>query len=163
MWLFVLARSRAHTGAGFSIKPMKIPKEIKGRNKIRDAAICQDWEKFIEDKEYPTKEAIKSAISLKYSLSELRIWQIVTGNYAYIPTDKALEKKKRIWELKLDIKNAGQSKKDKSDLLEQLRVEIEGEKPLIDQSVHNLTQIYVPEPIPREKVEAASRPATNSF
>lgn len=121
---------------------MKIPTEIKGRNKIRDAAICYDWEKAIEDKEYLTKEAIKSALALKYELSELRIWQIVTGNHAYIPTNKALEKKKRIWDLKLDIKNAGQSKKDKADLLEQLRKEIEGDSPLVDNSKH-ITNITI--------------------
>jgi hypothetical protein len=104
---------------------MKLP-EIKGRNKIRDAAICTDWEKLIDDKAYPTKEEIKSALAVKYQLSELRIWQIVTSNHAYIPTDKALEKAKRIWELKLEIKNAGKSKKDKADLMEQLRGELEG-------------------------------------
>jgi hypothetical protein len=134
--LHTLVRATSRTKLLYAIKQepeyvarpniMKIPKAIKGRNKIRDAAICVDWEKAIEDKQYATKEEIKTVLGLKYKLSELRIWQIVTSNHSYIPSDKALEKTKRIWELKLDIKNAVKSKKDKADLLEQLRGEIEG-------------------------------------
>ena len=105
---------------------MKIPKEIKGRNKIRDAAICVDWEELMEDENYPTINSIKAGLAIKFKLTELRIWQIVRLNHAYIPINKELERRKRIWELRRDIKSAGKSKKDKADLLEQLRGEIEG-------------------------------------
>ena len=115
---------------------MIIPEKIIGRNKIRDAAICVNWERLIEDKNYPTIESIKTALSLKFKLSELRIFQIVRANHAYIPTDKKWEKTKRIHRLKLEIKQQEKSKKDVADLLDQLRIEMEGEKSLVDASTH---------------------------
>jgi len=121
---------------------MKLPSKIIGRNKIRDAAICINWEELIEDKIYPTIESIKEALSKKFELTEARIYQIVRENHAYIPHNKEWEKKKRINRLKLEIKKKEASNKDVVDLMEQLRIEIEGNAPLIDQSQHFKSIVY---------------------
>lgn len=49
---------------------------------------------------------------------------------------KGWEKVRRIVWLKQQIKKAGRSEKDSADLQEQLKREIEGDKPLIDNSRH---------------------------
>lgn len=120
---------------------MKLPKEIVGRNKIRDAQICLTWERLLDDKNYPTIESIKQAISKQFNLTEFYIYKIVRRNNAYTPQNYAWEKTKRINRLKLEIKNKDKSNKDVADLMEQLRKEIEGDKPLIDQSVKHHIQI----------------------
>jgi hypothetical protein len=53
-----------------------------------------------------------------------------------MPIDKEWEKRKRIVLLKRQIASKPNSQKDMADLLEQLRREIEGDKPLIDNSKH---------------------------
>ncbi len=120
---------------------MKLPEEILGRNKIRDARICLTWERLLDDKDYPTIESIKQAISKQFNLTEFYIYKIVRRNNAYTPQNYAWEKTKRINRLKLEIKNKDKSNKDVADLMEQLRKEIEGDKPLIDQSIKHNIQI----------------------
>ena len=116
---------------------MIIPEKIIGRNKIRDAAICVEFEACLEDKKYLSLESVQRAVAEKFKLCERRILQIVRDNHAYIPIDRAWEKKKRINRLRVEIKQKEKSNKDVADLLEQLRVEIEGDKPLVDNSIHN--------------------------
>lgn len=107
---------------------MRLPEKIIGNNKIRDAAICLEFERLIEDDRYTQIKMIQQAVAEKFELSERRILQIVRLNHAYIPLDKAWEKKKRINRLKIEIKQKEKSNKDVADLLDQLRVEVEGNK-----------------------------------
>lgn len=106
---------------------MKLPEKIKGINKIRDSKICYDWSETLLT--FP--ELVE-----KYKLTERRIRQILVTNHAFISIDKEWEKKKRIHAIKLSIKKSKESSKDRADLIDQLRKEIEGDKPLIDNSKH---------------------------
>lgn len=109
---------------------MKIPHKIIGIHKLRDAAICLEFERLINDSDYTMIKDIQKAVAEKFKLSERRILQIVRANHAYIPMDKEWEKRKRINLLKNEIKKKEKegSKKDLADLLDQLRVETEGNK-----------------------------------
>ncbi len=107
---------------------MKLPEKIKGKNRIRDAAICSSWSEDLLT--FPELVEI-------YKLTERRIRQILVTNHAFISIDKEWEKKKRIHTIKLSIKKSKESSKDRADLLEQLRKEIEGDSKVnIDNSKH---------------------------
>lgn len=106
---------------------MKLPEKIQGRHKIRDAHVCLLW-----DRDSMTVQAIAE---LK-KFTERYIYKILSRNHMFITIDKDWEKKKRIHRLKVAINAAPNTKKDVMDLMEQLRKEIEGDRPLIDQSQH---------------------------
>ena len=109
---------------------MKIP-TIHGRHKIRDFSICRD---------YLIRNRTISTLAQEHNLSETRLYRILYNNREYIKLDKTWEKTKRIQQLKRLAKDKTESKKDITDILEQLRKEIEGDKPLI--SVENTKNIY---------------------
>lgn len=97
---------------------MKLP-EIYGKNKIRDSKILQ----LFLDGESETD------IAINMNLSQSRVSQIVYRNRSMLNADKALEKAKRINFLKRLIKRKDpESKKDIADLIDQLRIEVEGNK-----------------------------------
>lgn len=106
---------------------MKLPGNIKGRHKIRDGAIMLSWYRDLLKPEQ---------IAEKFNLTERRIQQIVRLNSPFLELDEKFEKVERIRRLKIEIKGKNKSNKDVADLLEQLRKEIEGDKPLVDQSKH---------------------------
>jgi len=143
---------------------MKLPDKIVGRNKIRDLAICKRFEELLDDPQYPTIESVKKQVALQFNFSEIYIYKIVRRNNAYIPIDKEWEKRKRINRLKVEIKNKEKSTKDVADLMEQLRKEIEGDKPLIDMSTNYTNRVeivvddgkYIKTPITLEPVESVS-------
>ena len=54
----------------------------------------------------------------------------------FIKIDKDWEKKKRMHQLRVAIKKANETKKDKFDLIEQLRREIEGNVPIVSVEQH---------------------------
>lgn len=110
---------------------MKLPEKIIGRNRVRDASIIYLWD---------TEDLTPLQLSEKFKLTQRRIQQILRTNHAFVPIDKAWEKKKRIAILKSFIKNKPTSQKDVADLLEQLRGEIEGKDTLIQ--VNTYTQIW---------------------
>ena len=116
---------------------MKIPKEIKSRHKIRDAGILK---LFLND------NMTLREIGSKFSLTASRIQQILYDNKNLISWDINYEKAIRINALKR-MKQQYSSvlgKKSTIDILEQLRKEIEGDKPLIDQSKHtHITKVDV--------------------
>lgn len=112
---------------------MKI-EEIKGENPERDFQIIQD---FLDESQDVT------AIAVKYQISPTRVYQIVYKNKSLIKIEQDWEKTKRILWLKKQILKRGDSKKDSADLQEQLRKEIEGDKPMVDQSVHINKVTYV--------------------
>lgn len=88
----------------------------------------EEW----HDSELPKEEPlthIYNRISEKVGLTQRRIEQILRTNHAYIPIDKEYEKKKRIRWLKRQINKKGDStNKDAADLMDQLRIEVEGNK-----------------------------------
>ena len=95
---------------------MKLPKEIKGVNKIRDASILQDVLDWY-DSDAPKTERVNEAyrrISEKHELSQRRIEQIVTSNMAFL-TDPERENAKQILRIKREIAKSSESKKDKHD------------------------------------------------
>ena len=105
---------------------MKIPK-IHGRNKIRDTKICRLWSQDLVDIQ---------DLAVKFNLSVSRIYRLLYDNREFLRLDNNWEKEKRIVWLKKQIKTKKVTKKDPADLLEQLRKEIEGDKPLVDNSTH---------------------------
>ncbi len=117
---------------------MKLPKNIHGINKIRDFKICQ---MYIRD-----AHTLKD-IGSRFGLTASRIQQIVYTNRHLINWDKDYEKLQRVNRLKHEIKhkenNNIKSKKDIPDLQEFLRKEIEGDKPLVDNSKHQTTKIEI--------------------
>ncbi len=99
---------------------MKVFKEIKGINKLRDMAICLDYIAGIEYEDIKAKR--------KLSLTVRRIQQIVYDNAAFINPRVAWPKSKRVRILQKWIEDTPKSKKDPADLLEQVRKEVEGDK-----------------------------------
>jgi len=110
---------------------MKLPDKFTGRNRIRDYAICVLWDR----EDMPTDK-----LAEKFNLTQRRIEQILRTNHAFVPIDKEWEKRKRISKLKgMLIKYpAFLGKKSTIDILEQMRKEIEGDKPLIDNRITNV-------------------------
>lgn len=98
---------------------MKIPQEIQTRNKIRDAKIC---DLFLEG-ELNTDE-----IGGQFGITGRQVRRLLYRNRGVLKLDKDFEKLKRILWLKKQISKRGNTNKDAADLLDQLRVEIEGHK-----------------------------------
>ena len=108
---------------------MLLPK-IATKNKIRDAKICRLWAEDLK---------AQNEIAKLFELSVTRIGVILYKNQEFIKFHQDWEKAKRIYWLKKQIKLRGNSNKDSADLLLQLRTEIEGNKSLIDNSIHITT------------------------
>lgn len=113
---------------------MKMPSEIVGKNRVRDLSICMD---YISGK---TPEEITTL--RKLNLSARRIEQILYANKTFVSKHIGWDKSKRIFLLQRMIKDVTETRKDPADIIEQIRKEIEGDKPLIDNSKH-LHQTYV--------------------
>jgi hypothetical protein len=113
---------------------MKLPEKIKGRNRIRDGAIVL----FFKRDDLSPQE-----LAERFKLTERRIYKILETNHVFIQRNKEWEKEKRIARLSRWLKANPVSKRDPLEIQEQLRKEIEGDKPLIDQSVHNNSVTYV--------------------
>lgn len=107
--------------------------DICGENKERDLLIIDD---------YLTGLSSMKELSLKYNLTQTRIHQIVANNYKVIMLDKSLEKLHRILWLKKQIILRGKSNRDSLDLLRELRIELEGEKPLIENNEYNFSSVW---------------------
>ena len=99
---------------------MKIPKAIVTEHKIRDFKICK---LFLDDESLTYKD-----IGSRFGITASRIEQILSANCLLINSAKDWEKTKRKRLLKRWIKKLGDSRKDPADLLDQLRVEEEGNK-----------------------------------
>lgn len=127
---------------------MLLPTNIKGRNKIRDAAICLEYENW-HDSDAPKTESVNQfceRIGEKNDLTARRIYSILRKNNSYIPIDKEYEKRRRIHWLKRQIARKGdRTQKDAADLIEMLRKEIDGDKATVDMSKHTHITIVNPE------------------
>ena len=83
-----------------------------------------------------TTSMTSQEIADKFELSAKRIEQIIYTNADLVKINKDQEKNMRILRLKKEIAQKKESKKDVADLMEQLRKEIEGDKPPIQQETH---------------------------
>lgn len=93
-------------------------KSIKKDLEERNLEILRLWD---EEEKNPDE------ISKIFNLTEVRIYQILKEYHRLINVDKEWEKKKRIHKIKGWIKKNPDTKKDAFDLLQQLKVEFEGE------------------------------------
>jgi len=107
-----------------------LPRDIKTKNKIRDAKILQ---LYLHDKE--THENI----AVRFGITRTRVSQIIYKNAHLLQFQRNTEKVARINHLKRMLENHPDrmSKKSTLDILEQLRKELEGDKPLVDNSTHH--------------------------
>jgi hypothetical protein len=85
---------------------MKIPTEILGNNKIRDAAICRAW---------AVENLSCEEIAPKFNLTASRIQQIIYKNRALVKIDRDWENTKQIQRTLIRIRKAEVSKKDVHD------------------------------------------------
>jgi len=86
---------------------MKLPEEILGQNKVRDAAIIK-----LYSEGYSCSE-IKEL--RKLNLSVRRIEQIVYKNRAFVKINREFEEVQQINRIKRHLRKAGESKKDALD------------------------------------------------
>lgn len=121
---------------------MKLPQEIKGRHRIRDLKICQLYIDGLIPREIAENFRKRNKI-----ITERRIAQIVYENKSFINPRIGWDKTKRLHRLQR-IANKQPDllspSKDILTVLEQIRKEIEGDKPLvsIDQSVRTVTYVW---------------------
>lgn len=117
--------------------------KIEGIHKLRDYKICIDYIAGFSPEQIIEKR--------KLSLSTRRIFQILYKNSSFINPRIAWPKSRRIQLRQRIIKNSPQkSKKDIVDQLNDLDKTIEGNKPLIDNSIHiTITK--------EEKIERSNR------
>lgn len=124
------------------------PTELSHKEKleIRNKEICQkymDW----YDQDLFKIEFVKDLLdrlSKEYDLTHAAMYLIFKANYKLLEFHKGWEKHKRVTELKRLRADKVKSNKDVVDIIEQERKEIEGDKPLVDQSIHNhKTFIYL--------------------
>lgn len=112
---------------------MKLSKEIVGKNKIRDLMICLLY--------IAGKMPSEILIERNLPLTKRRVEQIIYKNAGFVNPRIAWPKSKRIhlrqWLIDKRIQGVTNfSDKDVIDQLNFLRDEIEGGKPIIDQSQH---------------------------
>lgn len=124
---------------------MKLPEGIVGKNKIRDMAICKDYIDGLLPKEIVLKYARTHKISLR------RVQQILYENRDFVFKHLGWDKTKRLHVLQRLAEKEIQSgsllkpNKDILDILEQIRIEVDGSKGgikvKIDNSNHT-TNVY---------------------
>ncbi len=111
---------------------MKLPQGVTSRHKIRDARIVRL---------FVTENLTLEEIGLKFDLTASRIHQILYKNHDLIDWDKKYEKGIRVNALKRMANkypdNLG--KKSSIDIYEQIRKEIDGDKPLVDNRITNIS------------------------
>ena len=117
---------------------MKIPKEIIGKNRIRDFDICR---RYIDGQ---TPQEIRDERTPHLTLR--RVQKIIYDNAKFINPRIGWHKSRRIHNLQrlaeANKDNAGRGK-GYLDINAELRKEIEGDKPLIDNSKHEHFNVTV--------------------
>lgn len=111
---------------------MILPKDVKTRKRLRDAAILNEW----------LSGATQESLVSKYGITQQAISSIVRKNREIIKIDKEFEKINRIHYLKQALVNSKPSKKDRLDILEALRNECEGERGFTE--VKQIVQVFLP-------------------
>jgi hypothetical protein len=127
---------------------MKLPKDIVGKNRLRDLYICELYIKGMNP------EQIREALSNSPSpIKVSRIYKVIYANSAYINPRIGWSKSKRLHKLQrlADLNPDKLAKnKDTIDILDAIRKEIEGDKALIDQSTHEHITIVVDQQAAKE-------------
>ena len=106
---------------------MKLPK-IQTKYKIRDARICKLWAQDLKT----TKE-----IGELFKITSRRVNTILYKNKEFLEFNADWHKKKRIRNLLKWIEKAKKPTSNKLTLQNELRTELEGTAPLIDNSQHS--------------------------
>lgn len=116
---------------------MKLP-QIATKHKIRDAKICRLW---------AADNISMDEIGKRFKISATRVHQIISANRHLIKIDKEYEKLKRLNHLKNLLKKHPESlgKKGTLDILDQMRMEIEGNK-IEHSGVDTSTKIFILRP-----------------
>ena len=113
---------------------MKISKDIQGKNRLRDHFICELYIKGTMPEEI---QKILSTSTRPIKVS--RIYKVISANAKYINPKMGWDKTKRLHRLQR-LADLNQDKlsprKDTIDIMEQIRKEMEGDKPLVDLSKH---------------------------
>lgn len=107
---------------------------------------------------YVKAEHTLKEIALRFGISATRCYQIVYANRDLITIDKDWEKNKRVHWLKRQIVKNDSTKKDTADLQEQLRKELEGDKPLVDQSKHYSFALTVEQYADKNEIQTTRSP-----
>jgi len=115
---------------------MKIPQNIKTKHKIRDLAII---------KLYLQDSMTLKDIGLRFGISATRVHQIVYKNAHLIQWSNNAEKAIRVNTLKRLLEKHPEKLGNKGtlEIIDQLRKEIEGDKPIIDQSKHEHVTVQI--------------------
>jgi len=117
---------------------MKLPTDIVTQHKIRDSKICMLW-----GRDGLTQEEIGK----RFGISTTRVNQIVYKNRHLIKIDKEYEKLKRLAVLKRMLSKHPEElgKKSTIDIIDQMRLEVEGNKiEHTGEVVKNVTNIIYP-------------------
>lgn len=126
---------------------MKLPERIdptlpaEERLKIRNKEICDKWLDWYDQDLFKIEQVtdLMKRLTLEYDLTLVSIYHILKANQQYIQFDRGWEKIKRLTEYKRLRANKTNSNKDIVDILDKERIEIEGDKPLIDNRIMNIT------------------------
>ena len=119
---------------------MILPKEIVGQNRLRDLYICN---LYIEGTSVEQiVEILETHQNQNNHIKDGNVYRILRNNSLYIEKNIAWSKSKRLHRLYQVANNAGiklSAKKDILNVFEQIRKEIEGDKPLFEQHTHYTT------------------------
>lgn len=125
---------------------MKLPAQIVTRHKVRDAMICLLY----------AQNKSQEEIGMHFNLHQSQIHRILYANRHAFQMDKEWEKTKRLHKLnRLENKFDGDIRL--LSILEQKRKEIEGDKPLVDNSQHITQIIYT-----RKRSDSGNRDSIRS-
>ncbi len=143
-------------------EPIAEPTELTHKEKleIRNKEICKEYMNWYDQDMYKTEfvKDLLERLTQKHGLVQGYIYQILKANQPLIEFHKGWEKHKRITELKRLRAEKTKSNKDVVDILDQERKEIEGDRPLIDQSVHNhKTFVYLDQKALEESKTGSNR------
>jgi hypothetical protein len=120
---------------------MKLPKDIVGKNRLRDLYVCELYLKGMMP-----SQIVEALVTSTQPLRLSRINKILSANAAYINPRMGWSKSKRLHRLQrlADLNPDKLAKnKDMIDILEAIRKEIEGDKSLVDMSKHEHITIVV--------------------
>jgi len=93
-----------------------LPKEIKTRQKIRDAKIINTWNEGVTQKE----------LGKIFGICPQAIYSIIRKNRELLKIDKEAESVFRLHDLKNQMRKMGPTEKDRLDVIEAMRKETEG-------------------------------------
>lgn len=134
---------------------MKIPSKIVTRNKIRDAAICSMY----------ARNSSTEEIALHFGISQTQVNRLIYANRHVFVIDRDYEKLKRIHFLNRRFVKYEDNLNAELMLYDRIKVEIDGNKPLVDNSQHITNIIYTRKKIgsdDRDSVRSTELSRTNS-